>query len=137
MQSIISSLERITYDGDPLQFLVESTTYQPFISLFAQTEMIKSDPSLKGIRTCDHDAFVFQTLTGVLAANFASALVIELRRGSLPDNRDFLRFKFKNGTDDDFHTIHVFGHNADIPLTEFIYRVEVFICLRVNVTGFL
>jgi len=47
---MISSLERIDYDGDPLQFLLESTTYQPFISLFAQTEMDKSDPTLKGIR---------------------------------------------------------------------------------------
>ncbi|KAI0302307.1 phosphoglycerate mutase-like protein [Multifurca ochricompacta] len=106
LQSVISSLERITYDGDPLQFLIESTTYQPFISLFAQTEVTKSDPTLKGI------------------PNFASALVIELRRGSLPDNRDFVRFKFKNGTDDDFRTFHIFGHNSDIPLTEFIYRVE-------------
>lgn len=50
LQSMISSLERIDYDGDPLQFLLESTTYQPFISLFAQTEMDKSDPTLKGIR---------------------------------------------------------------------------------------
>ena len=66
-------------------------------------------------------------------ANFASALAIELRRGSLPDNRDFLRFKFKNGTDDDFNTIHVFGHNGDIPLTEFIYRVEVFVCHTISV----
>jgi hypothetical protein len=66
------------------------------------------------------------------AADYASALVIELRRGSLPDNRDFLRFKFKNGTHDDFRTIHVFGHNGDIPLTEFIYRVEVFVCLRID-----
>jgi len=106
LQSIITSLERITFDGDPLQFLVESTTYQPFISFFAQTEMAKSDPTLKGI------------------PNYASALAIELRRGSLPDNRDFVRFKFKNGTDDDFRTVHVFGHKADIPLTEFIYRVE-------------
>jgi len=106
IQSVISSLERIDYDDDPLQFLVESTTYQPFISLFAQTEMLKSDPTLNGL------------------PNYASAIVIELRRGSLPDNRDFLRFKFKNGTDEDFRTIHVFGHRGDIPLTEFIYRVE-------------
>ncbi|KAH9976113.1 histidine phosphatase superfamily [Lactifluus volemus] len=106
LQSVINSLERITYDGDPLQFLVESTTYQPFISLFKQTEMINSDPTIVGI------------------PDFASALVIELRRGSLPDNRDFLRFKFKNGTDDAFRTLHVFGRNADIALTEFIYRVE-------------
>lgn len=63
----------------------------------------------------------------MLVANFASAIAIELRRGSLPDNRDFLRFKFKNGTDDDFRTLHVFGHNGDIPLTEFIYRVEVLV----------
>jgi hypothetical protein len=59
MQSIISSLERIDFDGDPLQFLLESTTYQPFLSLFAQTEMDKADPSLKGIRACDYDYVCF------------------------------------------------------------------------------
>ncbi|KAI0060566.1 phosphoglycerate mutase-like protein [Artomyces pyxidatus] len=106
LQSVVNSLERITFDGDPLQFLVESTTYQAFISLFTQTEMIQDDPTLKGI------------------PEFASAIAIELRRGSLPDNRDFLRFKFKNGTDEEFRTLHVFGHKGDIPLTEFIYRVE-------------
>ncbi|KAA1470474.1 phosphoglycerate mutase-like protein [Dentipellis sp. KUC8613] len=106
-RSIISSLQRITYDGDPLQFLVESTTYQPFISLFHQTEMIEDDPSLRAV------------------PDYAAALAIELRRGSLPDNRDFLRFRFKNGTSDsEFRTVHVFGHKGDIPLTEFIYRVE-------------
>jgi hypothetical protein len=71
--------------------------------------------------------FIFVVLNQYTTANFASALVIELRRGSLPDNRDFLRFKFKNGTDEDFDTIHVFEHKGDIPLTEFIYRVEVFV----------
>jgi hypothetical protein len=126
-------LERIDFDGDPLQFLLESTTYQPFISLFAQTEMIKSDPALDAIRACDHDYVCFPCNTAP-AADYASAIVIELRRGSLPDNRDFLRFKFKNGTADDFRTVHVFGHKADIPLTEFIYRVEVLVCLRVDMT---
>ena len=58
-------------------------------------------------------------------ADFASALAIELRRARAPDVRDFLRFKFKNGTSEDFETIHVFGHQEDIPLTEFIYRLEV------------
>lgn len=75
-----------------------------------------------------------QSRNSAHAADYASALVIELRRGSLPDNRDFLRFKFKNGSHDDFRTIHVFGHQADIPLTEFIYRVEVFVCLRIYTT---
>jgi len=58
-------------------------------------------------------------------ANYASALAIELRRGSPPDVRDFLRIKFKNGTTSDFQDVHVFSHHADIPLTEFIYRAEV------------
>ena len=52
LASIKDSLQRITYDGDPLQFLVETTTYQPFISLFHQIELIKDDPSLQGIRAC-------------------------------------------------------------------------------------
>ncbi|KAI0042646.1 phosphoglycerate mutase-like protein [Auriscalpium vulgare] len=106
LSSIVDSLERITFDGDPLQFLVESTTYQAFISLFNQTELTLDDPTIKGI------------------PNFASAIAIELRRGSLPDNRDFVRFKFKNGTTDGFHVLHAFGHKGDIPLTEFIYRIE-------------
>lgn len=59
------------------------------------------------------------------AADFGSALAIELRRAHPPDARDFLRFKFKNGTHEDFETLHVFGHHEDIPLTEFIYRLEV------------
>ena len=45
------------------------------------------------------------SLTSVPTADFASVLVFELRRGSLPDDRDFLRFKFKNGTDRDFNNI--------------------------------
>ena len=52
LESIVHSLERIDYDGDPLQFLVESTTYQPFISLLTQTEMFKGDSSIFGIREC-------------------------------------------------------------------------------------
>lgn len=61
----------------------------------------------------------------MLAANFASALAIELRRGPDADSRDYLRVKFKNGTaDSDFQTLHVFGHKGDIPLSEFIYRTQ-------------
>lgn len=60
------------------------------------------------------------------SADYGSALAIELRRAPPPDAREFLRFKFRNGTDEEFRTIHVFGHRDDIPLTEFIYRLEVF-----------
>ena len=57
-------------------------------------------------------------------ADYGSAIAIELRRAPPPDARDFLRFKFRNGTTEDFRTIHVFKHREDIPLTEFIYRLE-------------
>ncbi|KAL6304956.1 phosphoglycerate mutase-like protein [Sparassis latifolia] len=107
LSSIIESLQRIAYNGDPLQFMLIETTYQPFISLFHQTEIVKSHPELAAI------------------PDYGSALAIELRRSRSPDTRDFLRFKFKNGTnDDELRTVHVFGHPEDIPLTEFIYRLE-------------
>ncbi|KAF8623395.1 hypothetical protein AX17_007433 [Amanita inopinata Kibby_2008] len=106
LHTILTSLERIAFNGDPLQFLLIETTYQPFISLFHQTGIAHEHPEMKGI------------------PEYASALAIELRRGSPPDLRDFLRVKFKNGTSNSFEDVHVFGHHADIPLTEFIYRAE-------------
>jgi len=105
LSPILHSLERIAFDGDPLQFLLIESTYQPFISLMHMTQLVKGHPELEGV------------------PDYASALVIELRRGAPPAHRDFLRFKFKNGTSG-FETLHAFGHHGDIPLTEFIYRTE-------------
>ncbi|TFK19434.1 phosphoglycerate mutase-like protein [Coprinopsis marcescibilis] len=106
LHTVLSSLERISFNGDPLQFMLVQTTYQPFISLFHQTGVVQDSPQFGGI------------------PDFNSALAIELRRGSPPDVRDFLRFRFKNGTSGNWEDVHVFGHHADIPLTEFIYRAE-------------
>src|ERR1700722_9841840 len=50
LSTIISALERIAYNGDPLKFLLVETTYQPFISLFHQTEMSTFTSKLEGIR---------------------------------------------------------------------------------------
>ncbi|RPD58087.1 phosphoglycerate mutase-like protein [Lentinus tigrinus ALCF2SS1-7] len=106
LSSILKALQRIAFNGDPLQLMVIETTYQPFISFFHQADVIKLHPELQAI------------------PDFGSAIAIELRRAPPPDARDFLRFKFRNGTTEDFHTIHVFNHREDIPLTEFIYRLE-------------
>ncbi|OBZ65817.1 hypothetical protein A0H81_14126 [Grifola frondosa] len=106
LSSVLKALQRISFNGDPLQFMLIETTYQPFISFFHQTDVIKSRPELAAI------------------PDFGSALAIELRRAHPPEVRDFLRFQFKNGTNEEFETIHVFGHHEDIPLTEFIYRLE-------------
>ncbi|KAH8833086.1 histidine phosphatase superfamily [Flagelloscypha sp. PMI_526] len=106
LAKILSSMERISFNGDPLQLMLVETTYQPFISLFNLTGASKYDPEL-------------QTLP-----NYASALAIELRRSDPPEVRDFLRFRFKNGTENGFRDVHVFDHQGDIPLTEFIYRSQ-------------
>ncbi|KAJ7634429.1 histidine phosphatase superfamily [Roridomyces roridus] len=108
MHTILSSLERIGSNNDPLKLMVVQTSYHPFISLFHQTEIVEQNPELKAI------------------PNFGSALAIELLRGSPPDMRDFLRFKFKNGTADPqgWQRLPVFGKEGDIPLTEYIYRAE-------------
>ncbi|KAH8088959.1 phosphoglycerate mutase-like protein [Cristinia sonorae] len=106
LSSVLRALQRIAFNDDPLQFMLIETTYHPFISFFHQTQMVKNHPELKAI------------------PDFGSALAIELRRAPPPDAREFLRFKFRNGTDSDFQTVHVFNHHEDIPLTEFIYRLE-------------
>lgn len=62
---------------------------------------------------------------GITAADHASALAFELLRGPAPERREFLRIKFKNGTNNDFETYHIFGHKGDIAVTEFMYRLEV------------
>jgi hypothetical protein len=62
---------------------------------------------------------------GVIAADHASALAFELLRGPAPERREFLRIKFKNGTNSEFETYHIFGHKGDIAVTEFMYRLEV------------
>ena len=51
MHTILTSLERIAFNGDPLQFLLIQTTYQAFISFFHQTGIINEHPELKGIRS--------------------------------------------------------------------------------------
>lgn len=92
-------------------------------------DMVSANPALAGIRayifTCALSSPLRRFLTHT--ANYASALSLELLRGPAPELRDFVRVKFKNGThDSDFQTIRVFGHDEDaIPVTEFIYRLEV------------
>ncbi|KAG1812265.1 histidine phosphatase superfamily [Suillus variegatus] len=106
LHTILNSLTRIAFNGDPLQFLLIETSYHPFISLFHMLEMTKENPEIAAI------------------PNYASALAFELRRGPAPEDRDFIRIKFKNGTSGGFETYHAFGHRSDIAATEFIYRIE-------------
>ncbi len=49
LHTILQSLERIAFNGDPLQFLLVETTYQAFTSLFHQTG-IAENTQFKGFR---------------------------------------------------------------------------------------
>jgi hypothetical protein len=50
LHTILTSLERISFNGDPLQFMLVETTYQPFISFFQQTGIAAERPELAGFR---------------------------------------------------------------------------------------
>ncbi|KAF8554871.1 phosphoglycerate mutase-like protein [Imleria badia] len=108
LSPIIKSLERIAFEDDPLRILLIETSYQPFISLFSMLNAKGDNGQLTGI------------------PNYASALAFEVLQGPAPEFRDFVRLKFKNGTDDaEFHTLHIFDHpEKSVAVTEFIYRLE-------------
>lgn len=50
LHTIVTSLERIAFDGDPLQLLLIESSYHPFISFFHATDIVDTYPELKGIR---------------------------------------------------------------------------------------
>ena len=127
MLSLISTiLERIAFNDDPLKFMLLETTYHPIISLLSMFDITKEHPELQGIRKYHLPSTkMFKVVEQFSIANYGSALVIELRRGAPPEDREFLRFKFMNGSSSALETVHVFGHKNDIPLTEFIYKTEV------------
>lgn len=59
----------------------------------------------------------------VYKANYGSALAFELRNND--EGETYLRTKFKNGTNEQFRTLHLYGHKEDIALNEFLYRLDV------------
>lgn len=127
MHTFLASLERITFNGDPLQFLLIETTYKSSISLIHQTGITNKHPELKGIcrlYCCAPSSNAYHIDS---PANYLSAIIIELHRRSPSSLRDFLRIKFKIGTSEGFKHAHVFNHHTDIPSTEFIYGAEVHI----------
>jgi len=107
---ILRALEGIAFD--PFRILLIETSYQPFISLFHMMGVLGSSASI---------SYIFLQVRPTLlrhVANYASALAFELLRGPAPEFRDFIRIKFKNGTDSDFQTIRVFGNEEDsLPMT--------------------
>ncbi|KLO05435.1 phosphoglycerate mutase-like protein [Schizopora paradoxa] len=104
LPSIIKSLERLSVPTDPLALVVQEISYKPYISLFNITGLDATYPELHGL------------------PNYGSALAFELRNND--EGETFLRTKFKNGTNEQFRTLHLYGHKEDIALNEFLYRLD-------------
>lgn len=100
LPSIISSLNSITNSSDPLKFVVEAVAYKPFLGLFNVTGVVEMNPQLFGI------------------VNYASAVAYEVRQTSGGDQ--VIRFRFKNGTDDQFNTYNFLNSTGDVPVKTFI-----------------
>ena len=49
LHSILDALDRISFNGDPLKFLLIETSYQLFISLFHMLELTLEYPELAAI----------------------------------------------------------------------------------------
>jgi len=104
LPSIIKSLERLSVATDPLAFVLQEISYKPYISLFNITGLDASYPDLHGL------------------PNYGSALAFELRNND--EGETYLRTKFKNGTNEQFRVLHLYGHKEDIALNEFLYRLD-------------
>ena len=59
MSSMVDALQRIAFNGDPLQFMLIATTYQPFISIFHMTDVVQSHPELAAIRESSSSSYAF------------------------------------------------------------------------------
>ena len=50
LHTILRALERVSFNHDPLQFLLVETSYQPLVSFFNLTGMANQHHELKAIR---------------------------------------------------------------------------------------
>ncbi|KAH9922607.1 histidine phosphatase superfamily [Fomitopsis serialis] len=106
---IIAAFNDITYPSSGLKLTYYAINYKPFLSMFNMTGVV-ADGSLP-------EAFV----------NYASAVVFEVRT-SASSPEPFLRFQFKNGTDDtELHSYPLAfagwdgtTSGTDVPLSTFI-----------------
>jgi len=123
-------INRILNVSDPLKFTYTASSYKPFISLFNVTGVAQMNDSLAGVGEClvscpfchqvwrwDTDQFSFPFF---LPVNFAGSIAFEVRTS--PTSGPFIRFNFKNGTDDpSYHTYGIMGSTSgDVPVQTFI-----------------
>lgn len=109
LPSILTAMQRIANASDPLKFHYSAISYKPFLSLFNMTGVV-ADGQLPAA-----------------LVNYAAAVALEIRQadGGAP----FVRFNFKNGTDDaGFKTYNMLlpgmAQAGDVPLSTFVSTFE-------------
>lgn len=109
LPSILTAMQRIANASDPLKFHYSAISYKPLLSLFNMTGVVADDQ-----------------LPAALV-NYAAALAFEIRQAS--GGEPFVRFQFKNGTDDAaFKTYSMqlpgMAQPGDVPLSTFLSTFE-------------
>jgi len=107
LPSIISGFANITDPSSTRKFVVEAISYKPFLSLFNMTGVAQMNPQLAGI------------------VEYSAAAAFEVRQPS-GGGEPVLRFKFKNGTNDDFHTYNFLNSTSDVPVSTFVNTLQPF-----------
>lgn len=110
LPTILSAMQDIANASNPLKFHYSAISYKPFLSLFNLTG-VNADGQLP-------PAIV----------NYAAALALEIRQAP-HGGEPFVRFQFKNGTDDDsFRTYEMqlpgMHSPGDVPLSTFLNTLE-------------
>ncbi|KAG8989502.1 hypothetical protein FRB94_014322 [Tulasnella sp. JGI-2019a] len=107
LSEILELTNRFADSNDSLKFALYGGSYKPFISLFQLFNVTQYHPELEGI------------------VNYAAAISLEIREfaNATVPNEYYIRFNFKNGTDDaDFKPYPMLGRpdgQYDVPLSEF------------------
>jgi len=106
LPSILDGFSRIASSTDPMKILYMATAYKPFLSLFNMTGAAQMNPQLAGV------------------VNYAAIVSMEVRQ-SPSSTTPFLRFNFKNGTDDvTFKTYNILNQTGDFPMDVFVNYLQ-------------
>ncbi|KAL4249193.1 Histidine phosphatase superfamily protein [Abortiporus biennis] len=106
LPSLVTALQRIVNNTDPLKLHYSAISYKPFLSLFNMTGVVATGQIPAGI------------------VNYAAAVVMEVHQPSA-GGQPFIRFNFKNGTDDATFNLYNlsfpgFDGGSDVPVPTFI-----------------
>lgn len=104
--SLTEYINRIVNSSDPLKFAYTASSYKPFVSLFNVTGVAEMNVTLAGV------------------VDFTASIALEVRTS--PSSGPFIRFNFKNGTNDrSYNTYGIMGSaSGDVPIQTFINNLS-------------